>query len=431
MPKLRRLWVLAHRYVGLLLAGFLILEGVTGSILAYKVAIEQLLVPSIYATPRPGVAPLPVSVLAERVEAQEPRARVGYFSVGDRQALMHMLPRTDPATGKPYRLDFEQVFLDPWTGKELGKRGGIDLARGPINLMPFVWDVHQNLAVGPTGTLVLGVVAVLWTLDCFVAVYLTIPVSRRRFLDRWAVAWKVKWPSSPFRLNFDLHRAGGLWLWAALFVFAWSSVMFTLPMQVYDPVMGALFGYRGESATFAEVTRTRHPILNPKLDWRAAERAGAKQMAEAAARRGFRIERPYGMGYIEDWGVYTYAVASDRNIQKESWGTSLWLDGDTGALVELDVPAGQPAGAAIDAWMRALHFADLRDSAAYRLFTFLIGLAVAGLSVTGVYIWLKKRRGENARNKTVQGAAPRPGRWGGWIGVPKGARRVEADHHGS
>lgn len=401
----RRWWVLAHRYVGLLLAGFLILEGLTGSILAYKVGLEQQLVPSIYATPHAGVAPLPLAVLAARAEAIEPKARVGYFSVGDRQALMHMLPRTNPATGKPYRINFEQIFLDPWTGKELGRRGGIDLARGPINLMPFVWALHQNLAIGPTGTLVLGVVAVLWTVDCFVAVYLTLPVSRRRFFSRWAVAWKVKWPSSPFRLNFDLHRAGGLWLWAALFVFAWSSVMFTLPMQVYDPVMGALFGYRGESASFEAVTRTRHPITNPRLDWRAAEQTGERLMAQAAAKRGFRIEHPYGMAYIEDWGVYTYAVASDRNVQKESWGTSLWLDGDTGALVELEVPTGEQTGAAIDTWMRALHFADLRDWAAYRLFVCLIGIAVTGLSGTGVYIWLRKRTGDAVRGGRARSIA--------------------------
>ena len=34
----------------------------------------------------------------------------------------------------------------------------------------------------------------------------------------------------------DLHRAGGLWLWAMLFVFAWSSVAFNLT-PAYDAVM--------------------------------------------------------------------------------------------------------------------------------------------------------------------------------------------------
>jgi uncharacterized iron-regulated membrane protein len=41
---------------------------------------------------------------------------------------------------------------------------------------------------------------------------------------------------------------------------------------------------------------------------------------------------------------------------------------------------------------RALHFADLRDSLAYTVLVCALGLGVAVLSITGVYIWLKKRR---------------------------------------
>lgn len=36
------------------------------------------------------------------------------------------------------------------------------------------------------------------------------------------------WEAGGYKLNFDLHRAGGLWLWAMLFILAWSSVAFNL-----------------------------------------------------------------------------------------------------------------------------------------------------------------------------------------------------------
>src|ERR1700758_1906115 len=41
-----------------------------------------------------------------------------------------------------------------------------------------------------------------------------------------------------FRINFDLHRAGGLWFWLLLFVFPWSSVMLAL-RPVYERVTKA------------------------------------------------------------------------------------------------------------------------------------------------------------------------------------------------
>ena len=50
--------------------------------------------------------------------------------------------------------------------------------------------------------------------------------------------------AASYRVNFDLHRAGGLWLWPLLFVFAWSSVELEPKTGAYDFVMEALLGPR-------------------------------------------------------------------------------------------------------------------------------------------------------------------------------------------
>ncbi|MGZ7192220.1 PepSY domain-containing protein, partial [Streptococcus pyogenes] len=79
-------------------------------------------------------------------------------------------------------------------------------------------------------------VALLWTLDCFAGAWLTFPAPQRLnaprpakpWLSRWAPSWKLRLSSGAYKLNFDLHRAGGLWTWAMLFVLAWSSVAFNL-----------------------------------------------------------------------------------------------------------------------------------------------------------------------------------------------------------
>lgn len=53
--------------------------------------------------------------------------------------------------------------------------------------------------------------------------------------------WLVTWRSAPYRLNFDLHRASGLWTWVMLFILAWSSVVFNLSNEVYTPVTKLVF----------------------------------------------------------------------------------------------------------------------------------------------------------------------------------------------
>ena len=125
-------------------------------------------------------------------------------------------------------------------------------------------------------------------------------------------------------------------------------------------------------------------------------------MQDAAARRGFTLGHPYGMAYLPDIGVYAYAVTSPRNVQASGWSTSLWLDADTGTLVDLELPGGQHAGNTIGNWLRALHFADLQDSLVYRTFVCFAGIAIAALSVTGIYLWFKKwcaRRFEARRSR--------------------------------
>lgn len=252
--------------------------------------------------------------------------------------------------------------------------------------------------MGAPGMLVLGIVALAWTIDCFVGFWLTLPITLSRGLKRWKLAWLVRLNSQAIRLNFDVHRASGLWLWPLLFVFAWSSVMFNLP-QVYEPVTQALFDYRSDF----DLPHALHlrPNPSPRLSWSAAERIGAARMASEASRGGFRIYGPYGMAYIEEWGVYTYSVQSSLNIEAGGWSNSVWIDSNSGALIYTELPVGEHAGNSIRAWLRALHFADLHGWLFYRWLVAFIGLVAVALSVTGIYIWWRKQRARQLASRST------------------------------
>lgn len=385
---MRQPLVWLHRWVGLLLAAFLVLEGLTGTLLAFRVPLERWTNPDLFAVPA-GRAPLDLATLAERAEAQEPHARIGYFSIDHDQVILHVTPRTDPTSGKPWPLAFDRLYLDPYTGRELGVRRDGDITAGRANLISFLYSLHMNLALDTVGYWILGIVALAWSIDCFVGLYLTMPTVLPGFVRRWLPAWRVKVRAKPVRVNFDLHRAGGLWLWPVLFVFAWSSVMFNLS-PVYVPVTRAVLDYESPDALMQRPGL--HESLHPRLGWREAQQFGAQALARVTRERNFRIVRPYGMAYIENLGVYTYAVESSLNVQRSGWGTSVWIDGDTGEVRDVGVPSGEHAGNTVETWLRALHFADLQDSLAYRILVSAVGMVVVMLSFTGVYLWLKKRR---------------------------------------
>jgi PepSY-associated TM region len=217
-------------------------------------------------------------------------------------------------TGKDYDISFKWLILDPWTGKEIGRRNPEgDPSQGLVNLVPVIFERHRSMALGGTGVWVLGIVSLIWTLDCFTGFYLTLPVAIENFWRRWKPSWLMKWLASFFRVNFDLHQASGLWLWPMLFVFAWSSVMLDL-IPVYDWVTGALFDYPSPMDEF--MSWPPHPDEQPpKLDWRAAQATGARLMEEQALSHGFTCKQATGRAYLRGGiGVYTYSGLSSLDV---------------------------------------------------------------------------------------------------------------------
>ena len=70
------------------------------------------------------------------------------------------------------------------------------------------------------------------------------------------------------------------------------------------------------------------------------------------------------------------------------------------------MPTGQHSGNTISAWLYALHMGDV-FGLPYRIFVCVLGLVIAMLSVTGVYIWWKKRK---ARVRAASQRGPSAGR---------------------
>ncbi len=389
--RIRSAILVLHRWTGLAMAGFLILVGLTGSILAFRAKLDRLINPELYVKAQPGQKLLDLATLAERAEALAPEAQVGYFWVDPERATISMTPRVNPATGKPYQSSFDHLILDPYTGRELGRYRMGDLAQGRVNLLPFIYDLHTSLATrNQTGWTIVGSVALVWTLDCFVAFCLTLPRVKGPFWQRWKQAWRVKWSANSTRVNFDLHRAGGLWLWPLLFVFGWSSVMLGL-RPVYERVTQKVFDYESDGDIAAKFTLP-NPVEHPRLGWRGAQQAGERLMAEQAGLHHFTVTRPYGLAYIPEYGIYTYGVRSSMDIRGSGWDTSMFIDGNTGELRELGLPTGQHFGNTISTWLWGVHYADLRDSLPFRIFIGIFGILVTTLSATGVLIWWKKRR---------------------------------------
>jgi uncharacterized iron-regulated membrane protein len=388
--RLRRVLLSIHRYVGLAIALFLLIAGTTGSALVFYHELDEALSPQLHrvAPPAIGASLLDPYRLRERLAAELPGATVDTLILDAAPDSSATLWLTGPDG------TIREYFIDPYTGRVLGSRAWGDLAEGWVNLMPFIYRLHYQLALGDVGTLLLGIVALLWTVDCFVGLFLTLPppqtrrsaIDERSWLARWRPAWIVR-TGSLFGAIFTGHRAAGLWLWALLLVFAWSAVGFNA-RPVFTPVMSAVLPM---TDAWTGLPGLDQPRNNPHLDWQHALSVARRLMATEAERRRFTITAEGSLSYAASQGLYRYDVYSSLDLGDRWPATRIWFDGDSGALHAFDAPTGVAPGNTATAWLFALHMGTI-GGLAYRLLVLVVGLAAAALSVTGVLIWWHKRR---------------------------------------
>lgn len=413
MLRSRSLLVLVHRWAGLTMAVFLVVVGITGSLLAWLDELDVLISPQlrVAAPPTPNAQPINPLLLREAVLAQVPGARVHWVPL---QVEPGRSVRFHVSADVP--LPYDEVFVDPYTARVLGERMWGDITQGLQNLMPFIYRLHYALALGSAGFTLLGIVALAWTIDCFVGLWLTLPARRRAtaypvaaraahgksWWARWWPAWKVRWHGRAYKLNFDLHRAGGLWLWAMMFVLAWSSVAFNLS-EVYAPVTRLLLSQQQaqpDRSHLAALSRSQHA---PAIPHQAAREIGRRLMMEQAGLRGFTVEREEYIGYDPRRAVYTYMVRSSRDVRERQGGnTRIFFDANTGAFRGIYLPTGEAAGDTFTAWITSLHMAGMWGWP-LQLLVCALGVALTVLSGTGVYLWWKKH---GARRSAVIARSP-------------------------
>lgn len=418
---MRAFFTVLHRWVGLFIAAFLFIAGVTGTIIAWDAELDALLNPHLHRVESAGPA-IPAVELARRVEADHPQVRVTYLPLhtpsGSTQSVF-VTPKTDPGTGEPYELGWNQLFLDPATGDEVGRREWG--AAWPITretLIPFLYEFHYNLHIPPMwgidhwGEWLMGGIAILWTLDCFVGFYLTLPARRpprpgrpaaverqlaRGWWPRWAVAWKIKTSASAYRINFDIHRAFGLWTWGLLFMLAFTSFSLNLWREIFYPVL----------STVAEVS-PRSVASPPPRAANAVPAFDMVDIAELAAAEGARRgwTDPVGaISFAMEAGVYNPRFFGPEGDHGPDLGTRrLYYDSFTGTLLGDRVPG---TGTAADIFAQAqfpLHSGRILGVPG-RIVVSAMGLVVAALAISGAVIWYRKFRARTV-SKRRRGTRP-------------------------
>jgi uncharacterized iron-regulated membrane protein len=384
---MRKLLVLLHRWFGLGMALFLFQAGLTGALIAWDHEIDALLNPELYRANSAGEA-LPPLQLVELLEQKDPRLQVTFVPLAlepGHTALMGVAPRLNPATGKPFELGFDQVALNPATGEVQGQRqwGKISLSRQQV--MPFLYKLHYSLHIPDVSTARIGLwfmggVALVWLLDAFIALWISFPNRKV-----WKKSFAFRFGKGGYRLNFDLHRSGGVWAWLLLMPLAVTAVSMNLSRELVRPVV----------SVFSPLAEDPFAARQPSADGVVGEldRAALIERAVLDA-RALGLDRPLGgLFYSPLFGVYGVGFYEPGKDHGDGGLGNPWLyyDGKTGATAGSVLPGRGSAGDLFMQLQFPLHSGRILGVPG-RIVVTLLALIVSMLSVTGVIIWAKKRK---------------------------------------
>ncbi len=187
-----------HFYAGLLIAPFLIILAVTGSIYLYKPQIENFLYKDLYEVTPQDERISPTSQI-EEVKKHYPDAVVTTFRPGEsenRSSEVGIMNHDESLT----------IFSDPYTGNVIGELNNED------RIMDKIEEFHGELMAGTVGDRIVELVACWAVILVITGFYLWMP--KKKFTISGVVIPRFK--KGKKILVRDLHAVPGFWITAGM-----------------------------------------------------------------------------------------------------------------------------------------------------------------------------------------------------------------------
>ena len=374
--KFRSVCSKVHLYFGLILGLVAVVISLTGSLLVFRAEIDRLLNPELLR-----VAPEMDPVSLEQI------MHAAVEAVPEGTPRLIRFPRSAVAPYEVWLTDNRQIYVDPGSGDVLGVRGYEE------GLMNSLFALHTKLFAGETGELVIGVAGLLMLVLALTGLVLWWPAVSIRW-RRLRKGLIIVWRRGPWRLNYDLHRAGGFY--SSLFL---VLVAVTGCALVFSAQAGALLNAVAGSAPLPPPpTVDARPVDAHPFDFSLLDGALNTARAELPEAVATFVSLP-----VEADAPLTVRMRTPPELHPNG-RSYVYLDPRNGLVLRTDNMRFGPLGARLLHAAYPLHIGSVGGAVA-RILYVLLGLAPAMLSVTGTLIWYRRWRRTNASD-----SMQRPGR---------------------
>ncbi len=354
---MRRLVFNLHLYVALVTGAFILILGITGSIMAFETELGEL-----FHANRVFVAPG-----GQRLSLGELSALVLKDYPGERVRGFHLATRPNRSDG--IVLGKKTVYVNPYTGKVLGVQIGPD----PVaEVLASIHQFHLRLLVrnkGDTGKEIIRWSAVAMVFLLLTGLFLWWP--RKRFTVR---RWQMReWMTRGFW--YDIHNMVGIFSTVFLLMLALTGVAIGFERQTIS-----LFNRitRTEPVYPAEVRATPPPDARPITPDQAAE----------VARAALPGALPFDLIVPGPAGAYDIRSRYPEDLTPGGRSRIL-VDQYTGKVLFAQGSRTAPASVRLLTLNRGLHTGDIFGMPS-KIAMALASLAAALQVVSGLVMWGKR-----------------------------------------
>ncbi len=347
-----------HLYLGLAAALFLVILGLTGSIMAFEGDIDHWLHRGRwYVTVGPRA--IPEAELIAQIEKQVAPARVGAVQFSPQANLAQLMQLSDRST----------ITVNPYDGSILSRITGPTKTQRTLG---YIHQIHLRLAtdgrsaIAPAGKVIISYAGLL--------LCLLVPTG---FVLWWRTRRaSVMWNASWFRRCFDLHQAIGIY--AGLFL--WVAAL-----------TGILIGFDfGEKAIYSLTHSSRPTFARPP---QAVPVPGAPPLAVDQAVEIAHQAMPTAFVDmvslpLNPKGAFNLVM----RVPEETSGSahsSVTVDPYTGKVLQVHDFRTDSQGYRWIRFNRSIHTGDIWGLPGHLLVS-LSSLLLVAMVVTGLVIWWKK-----------------------------------------
>ncbi len=210
---LRKAMFQIHLWVGVILALYFVVIGVSGSILVFRHEISNWM-----SEDRP---PLQIAHAGEKMSPGSVLRALEERYPGKKIFSLRTPHERYPAyTATVQNISFMSVSVDPYTGEILREDTFKD------TWLNFTARLHINLNSGRSGFIANGIGGIFLFLLCITGIVIWWPGIRT-----WKRALQVDFRKGWKRVNFDLHSAAGFWMMIWLMMWSVTTIYFVWPTE--------------------------------------------------------------------------------------------------------------------------------------------------------------------------------------------------------